>query len=60
MCTACMLTISHSIRGGGGGGRMQTPQMQTPDPPPKWTKGMTDACENITLPQILFAGGNKT
>ena len=22
-------------------------------------KRMTDACENITLPQTLFAGGNK-
>ena len=27
-------------------------------PPPTWTEGMTHACENITLPQTSFAGGN--
>ena len=27
------------------------------EPPPSC--GQTDACENITLPQISFAGGNK-
>ena len=25
---------------------------------PLWTEGMTHACENITLPQTSFAGGN--
>ena len=25
-----------------------------------WTEWLTHACENITLPQILFAGGNYT
>ena len=26
---------------------------------PLWTEGMIHACENITLPQTSFAGGNK-
>ena len=26
---------------------------------PRWTEGMTHACENVTLPQTSFAGGNK-
>ena len=30
----------------------------TPSSP--WTEGMTHACENITLPQTSFAGGNDT
>ena len=27
---------------------------------PMWTEGMTQSCENITLHQTSFAGGNKT
>ena len=26
------------------------------NPPPLWTEGLTDACENITLLQTSFAG----
>ena len=26
---------------------------------PRSPRGQTDACENITLPQTSFAGGNK-
>ena len=49
--------------------KMQTPTgMQTPlvmwpvmyagkPTPLLWTEGMTDVCENITLPQTSFAGG---
>ena len=29
------------------------------DTHPLWTEGMTNACENITLPQTSFASGNK-
>ena len=28
--------------------------------PPPWTEFLTHACENITLPQTSFAGGNNT
>ena len=28
-------------------------------PHPTWTEQMRHACENITLPQTSFAGGNK-
>ena len=28
-------------------------------PPLLWTEGMTHTCENITLPQTSFAGGNN-
>ena len=34
-----------------------TPQDQAPSP--LWTEFLTHACENITLPQTSFAGGNK-
>ena len=27
--------------------------------PPLWTEFLTHACENITLPQTSFAGGDK-
>ena len=45
----------------------QTPLEADPTPvmyagkstPPPWTEGMTDTCENTTLPQTSFAGGNK-
>ena len=81
MCTAHLLTISHSIlciSGGGGGSAqanwMQSPGIQTPPeadplvmwpvmpagkPTPLWTEGMTHTCDNNTLPQTSFAGGNK-
>ena len=35
----------------------QNPLLPEADPPR--TEGMTHACENITLPQTLFAGGKK-
>ena len=43
-------------RGGGllGGGLLGGSPWQTPP-----VNRMTDACENITLPQTSFAGGNK-
>ena len=28
-------------------------------PPPPWTEGMTDTCENITLPQTSFVDGKN-
>ena len=38
----------------------QPPRADTPWPPsPWWTEFLTHACENITLPQTSFAGGNK-
>ena len=48
MRTACSLTASRSIRRGRG---VCMPRM-----PP--VNRMTDACENITLPQTSFTGGN--
>ena len=30
-----------------------------PDPVPPWTEFLTHTCENITLPQALFAGGKN-
>ena len=44
------------------------PRQRPPGQRPSWTEiprqrsppcGQTDACENITLPQTLFAGGNN-
>ena len=34
----------------------ETLQTETPHP---WTEWLTHACENITLPQTLFTGGNN-
>ena len=37
----------------------QAPPPPGPDPPPLlWTEFLTQASENITLPQTSFAGGN--
>ena len=33
--------------------------MFSSDADPLWTEGMRHACENITLPQTSFAGGNN-
>ena len=61
------------VSDGGGGGSVQPPRTQTPWscdlwcmlgsqplPPLNGEKRMTDACENITLPQTSFPGGNNT
>ena len=61
MRTARSLTVSRIIRLGGGLPNppvlwMRTSPTSPPYPP--WTEGMTQACENITLPQTSFAGGN--
>ena len=73
MRTARLLTVSYSA-GGGGICPTPTPGYRTPmdaDPPPLgyvtcdtcWEGNppdrLTDACENITLPQTSFAGGKK-
>ena len=58
----CIAYFSDSVKGGGSA---QPRLMQTPleaDPPrgrPLWTEWLTDASENITLPQTSFAGSNK-
>ena len=70
MRTARLLIIPCSALGGGSA---QHPWMQTPHPldmwpvkhagkpaPPPTPDRMTDACENINLPQTSFAGGNYT
>ena len=49
MRTARSLTVSD-----GEGGLPPSGCRPTP-----WTEGMTNACENITLPQTSFAGGNE-
>ena len=57
MRTAPLLTVSRS-----GGGCLSNPcdaRWEANTRPPPQTEGMTHACENITLPQTLFAGGNK-
>ena len=41
------------------GGSAQPPWMQTPLTPRLLPNRMTDASENITLPQTSFAGGNN-
>ena len=38
----------------GGGGVFQHAMGQTPPPPPLWTEFLTQACENITFPQLLL------
>ena len=55
---ARLLSVSHSNRWGKRGGCLPKPPfplMQTPPPRDR----MTDACENITLPQTSFAGSNN-
>ena len=72
MPTARSLTVSGGIRLGGGLPTPPLPWIQNPfplhaDPPdadpwmqtPTPVDRMTGACENITLPQTSFAGGNK-
>ena len=57
-----MRTTRSSSHPGGG---VSTPPQDQPPPrdqaPPwaLWTEFLTHACENITLPQTSFAGGNK-
>ena len=43
------------------GTRHPSPRPDTPGtrPPPLWTETLTHATQNITLPQTLFASGNK-
>ena len=66
-----LLTVSSSFPCISGGlptphpvGRLEVfcPTLLDVDPleadPPLWTEGMTHACENITLPQTSFVGGN--
>ena len=61
MRTTRSLTVSRIIRLGGSA---QPPRYSgcglppPPPPPPPWTEGMTQVCENITLPQTSFVGGN--
>ena len=38
---------------------VQGETLQTETPPRPWTEWLTHACENITLPQTLFTGGNN-
>ena len=72
MRTARLLTVSRSIPCIGGG-CLPNPALDIDPPghvtcdacweakprptPPLWTEEMTHACENITLPQNLLAGG---
>ena len=73
MRTACLLTVSRSIPCAGwicpfpldtdpchpGCSFPDADPLPTnADPPPPPVDRMTHACENITLPQTLFAGGN--
>ena len=72
MHTAHLLTVSHSIQWGRVCPTPPPPPTEA-DPPPlghvtcdacweanhPWTEGMAHACENITLPQTLFAGGSN-
>ena len=67
-----MRTACGSSRPGGKGVSTRQPRDQTPldqalgadppgaDTPSLWTEFLTHACENITLPQTSFAGGNYT
>ena len=58
-----MRTARFSDSGEEGGlpdpSRMQTPPRQTPCRQTPPLNKMTDASENITLPQTSFTGGNK-
>ena len=54
VCSEGCLVQGGSAPGGGG---WWYPSMPEADTPP--VNRMTDRCKNITLPQTLFAGGNK-
>ena len=49
MKTKCIPVAPHLVVSVGGG-----------DTPPSLVNRMTNACENITLPQTSFAGGKET